>query len=85
MDTETLLTVKEAAQRIGISESAIRNATLDGRLAYVVKFGRKLVEKEALDEYQARTQPEGVKLRGRPSQKSNTIAKAYPKVSGPNQ
>ncbi len=82
MDTETLLTVKEAAQRIGVSESAIRNATLDGRLAYVVKFGRKLIEKGALDEYQVRTQPEGVKLRGRPSRKNDGVNVIHSKSAG---
>ena len=66
MNTETLFTVREAAAKIGVSESAIRNATLQGRLPFVVKFGRKLIEQEALADYQGRTQPEGVKARGRP-------------------
>jgi len=67
MDTEHLLTVKEAAERIGVSESAVRNATLEGRLPFVVKFGRKLIEQDALAAYQARTQRDGIKPRGRPS------------------
>lgn len=66
MDTEDLLTVREAAKRIGVSESAIRNATLEGRLAFVRKFGRKLIPQDVLAEYQGRTQPEGIKPRGRP-------------------
>ena len=74
MDTETLLTVKEAAQLLGVSESAIRNATLEGRLLCVTKFGRKLVSREALSEYKERTQPGGIKLRGRPRRLINSSA-----------
>lgn len=66
MNTETLFTVREAAERIGVTQSAIRNATLQGRLPFLVKFGRKLIERDALAAYQARTQPGGVKSRGRP-------------------
>ncbi len=66
MDTNPLLTIREAAEKIGVSQSAIRNATLQGRLSFVVKFGRKLIEQDALTAYQERTQPKGVKLRGRP-------------------
>ena len=66
MDTETLLTVKEAAGKLGVSESAIRNATLDGRLPFVLKFNRKLIEETALTEYQQRTQVDGEKPKGRP-------------------
>ncbi len=66
MDTETLLTVREAAAKIGVSESAIRNATLEGRLPFVMKFGRKLIPQDALTAYRRRTQPAGIKSRGRP-------------------
>jgi len=74
MNTETLLTVREAAAKIGVSESAIRNATLQGRLPFVVKFGRKLIEQDALADYQGRTQPEGVKPRGRPRKRGEPNA-----------
>lgn len=74
MDTEALFTVREAAAKIGVSESAIRNATLEGRLPFVVKFGRKLIEQNVLAAYQARTQPHGVKSRGRPYRKSGRAA-----------
>lgn len=72
MDTETLLTVQEAALRIGVSESAIRNAMLQGRLPFVAMFGRKLIEQEALSTYQRRTQPGGAKARGRPPKGDGT-------------
>lgn len=72
MDTESLMTVREAAEKIGVSENAIRNATLDGRLPFIIKFGRKLITQEAFNEYRIRTQPEGVKLKGRP-RRSNEV------------
>lgn len=72
MDTDHLLTVREAAKKISVSESAIRNATLEGRLTFVMKFGRKLIPVEALAEYEARTQPEGIKPRGRPRRSGDT-------------
>ena len=73
MDTDTLLTVHEAAASIGVSDSAIRNATLKRRLPFVVKFGRKLIEQDALEEYRQRTQPDGIKLRGRPHAAKPTV------------
>ena len=78
MDTEALFTVREAAGKIGVSESAIRNATLEGRLPFVVKFGRKLIEQDALAAYKARTQPRGVKSRGRPYETGGAIPAAAP-------
>ena len=69
MASETLLTVKEAAERLGVTESAVRNATLDGRLPFVIKFGRKLVETKELEAYRERTQPAGVPAPGRPRRK----------------
>ena len=66
METENLLTMEDAAAKIGVTVSAIRNATLEGRLPFVRLFGRKLIEAEALAEYKARTQVDGVPPRGRP-------------------
>jgi len=66
METATLLTVQDAARRIGVSESAIRNATLEGRLPFVRMYGRKLIDPTELGAYQQRTQPDGVKATGRP-------------------
>ena len=69
MDTEKLMTMNEAAAQIGVSLSAIRNATQEGRLPFVNAFGRKLIERAALAEYQARTQIDGVPPRGRPARR----------------
>lgn len=66
MNNEILYTVREAAERIGVTESAIRNATLQGRLAFLVRYGRKLIAEEDLQDYQRRTQPAGKKSSGRP-------------------
>jgi len=54
MDDETFLTIQEAAQRLGVSESAIRNATLQGRLPFTKKYGRKLVSVQDLEAYRER-------------------------------
>ena len=61
-----MLTVREAAGALGVSESAVRNATLEGRLGFVVKYGRKLIARADVDEYRRRTQPEGKPLAHRP-------------------
>lgn len=61
-----LYTVRETATKIGVTESAIRNATLQGRLAFIVRYGRKLISEADLQDYQRRTQPEGKKTSGRP-------------------
>jgi excisionase family DNA binding protein len=66
MDADTLLTVKEAAEHIGVSESAVRNATLEGRLPFVRMYGRKLIKVADLTAYQERAHPGGIKPKGRP-------------------
>jgi excisionase family DNA binding protein len=66
VEEETFLTVQEAARKIGVSQSAIRNATLEGRLPFERRYGRKLIRVEQLLTYQERTQPGGVKRSGRP-------------------
>ena len=59
-------TVQEAAVNLGVSEAAVRNATLQGRLPYVRKYGRKLISPSDLQLYKERTQPQGIKSVGRP-------------------
>ena len=72
MEAETFLTVREAAERLGVSKSAIRNATLEGRLPFERRYGRKLIALRALLAYRERTQPGGVKPRGRPARAEAT-------------
>lgn len=66
MEPETFMTVKDAAARIGVTEAAIRNATLEGRLSFTVMYGRKLIAVKDLEEYQSRAHPGGKKPKGRP-------------------
>lgn len=66
MESETFVTVREAAVRIGVTEAAIRNATLEGRLAFSVRYGRKLIAIDDLEAYQRRAHPDGAKPKGRP-------------------
>ena len=67
-----LLTVQQAAARIGVGDTAIRNATLQGRLPFVFKYGRKLIAPADVDAYAARTRPAGVKPKGRPPKTRGT-------------
>ena len=71
MDTENLLTMDAAAAEIGVTVGAIRNAVLERRLPFVRAFGRKLIEREALAEYKARTQVNGVPPKGRPARRAS--------------
>jgi len=68
MDDQNYVTIQEAAANIGVTETAIRNATLDGRLPFIRKYGRKLIANDDLEAYRRRTQPLGVKTVGRPKQ-----------------
>ncbi|MES2463485.1 MAG: helix-turn-helix domain-containing protein [Armatimonadota bacterium] len=65
-EVDPLLTVKEAADRIGVSESAIRNATLDNRLKFEQMYGRKLIRLSDVLDYQARTQRDSTSRSGKP-------------------
>jgi excisionase family DNA binding protein len=81
--SETLLTVTEAAAQLGVSQSAIRNATLDGRLASTVRYGRKLIATGDLEAYRRRSQPDGQPSRGRP--RKVNCEKESPGPSGPGR
>jgi len=63
---DDFLTVQQAASKLSVTDGAIRLALSQGRLPFVEKYGRKLIARPALDAYQQRTQPEGVKKVGRP-------------------
>jgi len=66
METTGWISVKKAAERLGVHPQAIRNAIADGRLVSAKVFDRDVVSEADLEEYRARTQPDGVKPRGRP-------------------
>jgi hypothetical protein len=66
VDTQDLLTVRQAAQELNVTEGAIRAAITDGRLKHLTELNRKVVTRAELDAYKQRTQPDGVKHTGRP-------------------
>ena len=47
-----LLTVDEAAERLGIGRAAVYLAISEGRLKSVMRYGRKLVPSDALEDYE---------------------------------
>lgn len=65
-------TIQEAALEIGVTETAIRNATLEGRLPFERKYGRKLITPSELLAYKERTQVDGEPRRGRPRKVNKT-------------
>ena len=66
METETLLTAREAAAELGVHVGTVHRAFQESRLPSVALFGRKLIRRADLDAYKERTRPGGVKPRGRP-------------------
>jgi hypothetical protein len=62
-----LLTVQELSVESGLAETTIRDAINTGRLPYIIKYGRKLVERAAWETYRKTAR------RGRPhKQKGDT-------------
>jgi len=51
MNDEDLLTMHQAAEKAGVLPQTIYRATKEGRLEYVVKYGKKLIEPTALQRY----------------------------------
>ena len=66
MEEEALLTVQEAAELLGTRDQTVYDAIREERLPYVVKYGRKLVSRQAIEVYKERTRPTGEKPKGRP-------------------
>lgn len=64
------VSVPEAAQSLGVSEQAIRNAISDGRLPCVHLFARYMLAPADVEAYRERTRPGGEKPRGRPRKKA---------------
>ena len=61
--------MKEASEILGVTEATVRAAIHKGRLPFRTAYGHKVVSREALAEYIARTQPDGLPKRGRPKGK----------------
>ena len=50
---ENLLTITQAAERAGMSESGLRNAMQRGKVKVQERFGRQVIALEDLDAYRA--------------------------------
>ena len=66
METEGLLTAREAAQELGVHTGTVHKAFQECRLPFVALYGRKLISRQALEAYKRRTRPDGEKPKGRP-------------------
>jgi excisionase family DNA binding protein len=66
MEEEKLITVPEAAERLGVTQAAVRNAIHDGRIVSTSLYGKRLIAPSDLEAYRLRSQPEGEKRVGRP-------------------
>lgn len=64
--SSTYLTLAEVSTSLGVAISTVRIAVAEGRLPVVRLYGRVLVDPVAVEEYRARSQPEGKPKRGRP-------------------
>ena len=64
--TAAYLTLAQVSAALGVAISTVRIAVAEGRLPVVRVYGRVLVDPAAVEEYRARSQPEGKPKRGRP-------------------
>lgn len=71
-----LLTVQEAMARTGVTRAAIYAAMAEGRLKYVEKYGKRLVDERALKSYSPRA------YRGQRLREKVTAADQTARVSG---
>jgi len=69
-DDPEFLTVRQVADKLLITPSAVRAAMTEGRLPFTITYGLKIVHRADLDDYINRTRgPDGDKPRGRPPKK----------------
>lgn len=52
-----MITVQQAAERAGVSETAIRSALLRKRLPFVLMYGRKLIRTSDFEAYRLTARP----------------------------
>ena len=64
--SKDLLTVKEAAAYLGVSQPAVWVAIAEERIPSIVKYSKRLIERAELEAYKSRTQPDGAPKPGRP-------------------
>lgn len=63
---DVILTVPQCAERLGVSQGAVRVAIYEGRLPAIEMYGKRLVMAASLETYRQRSQPSGEKRVGRP-------------------
>lgn len=66
IETDDYVTLKEAAELLGITTSTLSVQILRGNLAAIKPWGNYLIPRAAVAEYKARTQPCGFPRGGRP-------------------
>lgn len=60
------ITVADAAELLGVSQAAVRQAIYDKRLVAGERFGVTILKRSDILDYKSKTQPTGEKPRGRP-------------------
>ena len=76
MNTNDYFTIDKCAEFLDISETAVRVAIAESRLPSTFEFNRRWISKADAADYKARTQPEGVKPKGRPKGASDRAPRA---------
>ena len=75
MEEQEYLTIPEAMKELDAASQTIHTAMTEGRLPFIVKYGRRLVSRADLEAYKQRTRPDGEKPRGRPVGAKNKLRK----------
>lgn len=63
---EDYLSVRGAAELIGVKPQTVWTAVREGRIEYLSIAGKKVIRRDAAEAYKARTQQGGGKPAGRP-------------------
>ena len=66
IETDDYVTVRQAFELLGVKAPNIHVGILRGSLAAIDPWVSFLVERASLETYRAHTQPDGMKVQGRP-------------------
>ena len=66
IETDDYMSLREAAEEIGVTPSTLSVSILRGNLEAIKPWGSYLVLRTSAAEYKARTQPDGIPCSGRP-------------------
>lgn len=81
MEETDYLTIPQVSRELGAAAQTVHTAISEGRLPFVVKYGRKLVARADVEAYRERTRPDGEKPKGRPR---GSAKKQEPDAPAPN-